>query len=49
MIPVPESGTDTDTDTELFWGSNAAIWNTGGDTIIVKDDSGENVTVQTYS
>jgi micrococcal nuclease len=34
------TGSGTDTKTELYWGSDAAIWNNGGDTISVRDDSG---------
>lgn len=34
------TGSGTDTKTELYWGSGRAIWNNGGDTIFVYDDSG---------
>lgn len=40
------TGSGTDTDTELYWGEDNAVWNNGGDTVIVEDDS-DNV-VDTY-
>lgn len=42
------SGTGEDTDTELYWGSEQAIWNNGGDTVFVYDDSGEVVVEREY-
>lgn len=43
------TGSGTDTDTELYWGSGSAIWNNGGDTIIVKDQDGNTVIEREYS
>lgn len=34
------TGSGSDTDTDLYWGSDRAIWNNDGDTIIVKDENG---------
>lgn len=34
------SGKGSDTDAEQYWESGTAIWNNGGDTILVRDDSG---------
>ncbi|WP_440010218.1 lamin tail domain-containing protein [Halomicrococcus sp. SG-WS-1] len=34
------TGSGTDSSTELYWGSDTAIWNNGGDTIVVTDDDG---------
>lgn len=41
-----EEGTDTDTD--LYWGYGRAIWNNGGDTVILKDSSGSVVLEESY-
>jgi micrococcal nuclease len=38
------TGSGTDTDTDLYWGSGRAVWNNGGDTIIVSDET-ENVVI----
>lgn len=43
------TGSGTDSDTELYWGSGSAIWNNGGDTIIVTTDTGETVLERSYS
>jgi endonuclease YncB( thermonuclease family) len=43
------TGSGSDTSTDLYWGSDAAIWNNGGDTIYVKDDSGNTVIERSYS
>ena len=37
------SGSGTDTDTELYWGSGSPIWNNDGDTVILTTDDGERV------
>lgn len=42
------TGSGQDTDSELYWGSDAAIWNNGGDTIIVRTDEGERVIDHEY-
>jgi endonuclease YncB( thermonuclease family) len=41
------TGSGSDTDSELYWGSGGAIWNNGGDTIIVEDDNGNVVISRT--
>ena len=41
------TGSGTDTDTDLYWGSGSPIWNNSGDTVYVFDDTG--ATVETYS
>lgn len=43
------TGSGSDTDSELYWGSNAAIWNNDGDTIIVVAEDGERVIEYEYS
>ncbi|WP_206425027.1 lamin tail domain-containing protein [Halosimplex salinum] len=43
------TGSGTDTDTDLYWGSGSPIWNNGGDTIIVTTDEGEAVLREEYS
>ncbi|MDS0260536.1 lamin tail domain-containing protein [Haloarcula sp. S1CR25-12] len=42
------TGSGTDTETELYWGSGSPIWNNGGDTIIVHNSEGESVLTETY-
>jgi len=42
------TGSGSDTDSELYWGSGRAIWNNGGDTIIVEDDNGNVVITREY-
>lgn len=42
------TGSGDDTDTELYWGSERAIWNNGGDTIIVKNDTGSVTLEESY-
>jgi micrococcal nuclease len=37
------TGSGTNTESELYWGSSSAVWNNGGDTIIVTTDDGETV------
>ena len=41
-----KSGTDTATD--LYWGSGAAIWNNTGDTAYLRDDQGSLVDTHSY-
>jgi len=52
-IPAGETitlytGSGTDTSTRLYWGSDAAIWNNGGDTIIVETAGGRVVLKYSY-
>jgi len=42
------TGSGSDSDTELYWGSGSAIWNNGGDTVFVTDDDGETVIEYEY-
>lgn len=42
------TGEGTNTDTDLYWGSGSAIWNNGGDTIIVTNDQGKRVIEEEY-
>jgi len=42
------TGSGTDTDSELYWGSDAAIWNNNGDTIYVIDENGKTVVEEPY-
>lgn len=43
------TGSGTNSNTELYWGSNSAIWNNDGDTIYVYDEEGRKVIERTYS
>lgn len=42
------SGSGEDTQTERYWGSSQPIWNNGGDTVTVTDDTGTLVTSKSY-
>jgi micrococcal nuclease len=42
------TGDGVDSDDELYWGENAAVWNNGGDTVYLEDDSGETVDEYAY-
>ncbi|MEZ3116743.1 lamin tail domain-containing protein [Halobaculum sp. MBLA0147] len=42
------TGSGTDTDTDLYWGSASPIWNNSGDTVYVFDDTGTEVVAYTY-
>ncbi|MFU1783012.1 lamin tail domain-containing protein [Haloarcula japonica] len=42
------TGSGSDSDDELYWGSSSAIWNNGGDTVIVETDYGETVISYEY-
>ena len=42
------TGTGSDTDSELYWGSGKPIWNNGGDTIIVREGDGDVVLRRPY-
>jgi micrococcal nuclease len=35
------TGGGTDTETELYWNADSAVWNNDGDTVIVRDAAGE--------
>ncbi|MFC7137748.1 lamin tail domain-containing protein [Halobaculum litoreum] len=43
------TGSGTDTAGELYWGSGSAIWNNGGDTVVVRDADGTVVLEEAYS
>lgn len=43
------TGSGADSATDLYWGSDAAVWNNGGDTIIVTTDSGQTVLEYEYT
>ena len=42
------TGSGTDTDSELYWGENGAIWNNSGDTVVLEDGSGNVVDTYEY-
>ncbi|WP_449405144.1 lamin tail domain-containing protein [Halocatena pleomorpha] len=42
------TGSGSDTQTDRYWGSSSAIWNNGGDTVTVEDDTGTLVTSKSY-
>ncbi|GGL45206.1 hypothetical protein GCM10009037_30790 [Halarchaeum grantii] len=42
------TGSGTNTDTDLYWNRGSAIWNNGGDTIIVTTDTGTEAVRTTY-
>nr|WP_271958966.1 lamin tail domain-containing protein [Halorubrum ezzemoulense] len=46
---VVYTGSGTDTETDLYWGRSSAVWNNGGDTVILTDGSGTVVTEESYS
>ncbi|KAB1198184.1 MULTISPECIES: lamin tail domain-containing protein [Haloferax] len=43
------TGRGTDTTTDLYWGSESAIWNNGGDTITVLNNTGATVVEEAYT
>lgn len=43
------TGSGSNTESELYWGSGAAVWNNSGDTIIVRNDNGDTVIEREYS
>lgn len=43
------TGSGSDTEDELYWGSGRAVWNNDGDTIYVTNDAGETVIEHEYS
>lgn len=42
------TGSGTDTSTERYWGRSGAVWNNDGDTVIVRNASGEIVLRRSY-
>jgi hypothetical protein len=42
------TGAGTDTETDVYWDYGSAVWNNGGDTVSVYDDSGALVTSASY-
>jgi competence protein ComEC len=42
------TGSGTDSDTDLYWGSGSPIWNNGGDTVTVRNSDGDVVRQETY-
>jgi len=42
------TGSGTDTDTDLYWGSGRPIWNNGGDTVTVTDADNETILKRSY-
>lgn len=43
------SGSGSDSETDLYWGSSRPIWNNGGDTVTVTDENGTVVLEETYA
>ena len=43
------TGSGTDTESDLYWGSGTPVWNNGGDTIIVRNADGKRVLIEEYS
>ncbi|WP_254820846.1 lamin tail domain-containing protein [Haloglomus halophilum] len=43
------TGSGTDTETDLYWGSGSPIWNNGGDTVIITNADGDEVLRESYS
>lgn len=42
------TGAGSDSDTALYWGSEDAVWNNGGDTIVIYDETGSMVLEYPY-
>jgi len=42
------TGSGTDTETDLYWGSGSPIWNNNGDTVIVSTDTGDQILEASY-
>lgn len=42
------TGSGTDSETALYWGSNSPIWNNNGDTVLVTDETNSTITRRTY-
>lgn len=43
------NGSGSNTEIELYWGADSAIWNNGGDMIVAIDDNGEQILKKVYS
>ncbi|MDY7081134.1 MAG: lamin tail domain-containing protein [Halobacteria archaeon] len=43
------TGNGKDSGDELYWGADSAIWNNGGDTVILRNNSGSVVLREDYS
>jgi competence protein ComEC len=43
------TGSGTDSETDLYWGSGSPIWNNGGDTVRVTNSQGEVVLTEAYT
>ncbi|WP_436931493.1 lamin tail domain-containing protein [Halosimplex halobium] len=43
------TGSGSDSSSKLYWGRDSAVWNNGGDTVIVTNDNGERVVEDEYS
>jgi CBS domain-containing protein len=42
------TGSGTDTEDHLYWGSRTPVWNNGGDTVTLRNDTGTVVLEETY-
>ncbi|EMA71762.1 nuclease [Halorubrum distributum JCM 13916] len=42
------TGDGSDSDTELYWGQDAPVWNNGGDIVTVRDDNGNVIVQRSY-
>ena len=42
------TGSGTDTESDLYWGSGSPVWNNGGDTVIVRNSTGAVIIEETY-
>ncbi|WP_336337564.1 lamin tail domain-containing protein [Haloarcula brevis] len=42
------TGSGTDTDADRYWGRTGAVWNNGGDTVVVRNADGEPVARRSY-
>ncbi len=42
------TGSGTDSGTELYWGTDSAVWNNGGDRLVVRDENGTTVLEYEY-
>lgn len=42
------TGSGSNTSSELYWGSDSAVWNNGGDTVVIVDDNGDTVVKYQY-
>ena len=42
------TGSGSDTATAVYWGRSSAVWNNGGDTVIVRNPAGETIAERSY-